>query len=161
MPCFICQNETPSGSSSTPWVANCGGCGWRPLANGDNDVPRLALFGLSMFSRIRRAVAITWDNTQNQWIAVFAIAAMVLAFLCLGLLRWRRSHERIRSRIARAKNGGGMNKRTPDRTEPVIAHVAGKEIAALTRFLRCNSLWRGTFADNCGAVYSEPLGKTD
>ncbi len=38
MPCFIFQNVSPSGSSSTPSVANCGGLGFLPLAIGDADV---------------------------------------------------------------------------------------------------------------------------
>jgi len=50
----------------------------------------LALFGLSMFTGTRRAAVVTWGDTQIQWIAVFVLAALVLALLCFGFLRRRR-----------------------------------------------------------------------
>jgi len=37
MPCLIFQKEKPSGSSSTPSAASCGGRGYRPLATGEAD----------------------------------------------------------------------------------------------------------------------------
>src|SRR5450756_2840490 len=43
MPCLIFQNETPSGSASTPSVAICGGLGVRPFATGEADASPFAV----------------------------------------------------------------------------------------------------------------------
>ena len=52
MPCFIFQNVWPSGSSSTPLVANCGGSGFSPLAMGDAEMSPCAVpWQIGSFSR--------------------------------------------------------------------------------------------------------------
>jgi hypothetical protein len=43
MPFFIFQKETPSGSSSTPSAASCGGTGFSPRATGDAEASPFAV----------------------------------------------------------------------------------------------------------------------